>query len=663
MKEFKVSLKIAAGDFFKTRNIICMMITAILALYFVQAGIGKLKKSRETKNEFQKIERMKIDMYPNITYYGSVGFRILSIPGPSMVFFSNAATGMELISQIDSGDILSIHNSTLGANIFSNKIGGFKDFTGIILFFGSILALYFGYESTRKSQYLKFLSSISSAKRVFLDIILTRIILIALFLVFVTACSLLLAAVNNIDLSSSDYLHIACFLPLMILVIIFFYACGALIGTIESKGKCYLAIFLTWFFLIYLIPEGIGFLVSKKAEQSASNFKVELEKLKVLTGFENWAINEEGKFDLSKKNTKAEQDIIEHYWNTYFKRIQELDKKQEDEMRSNNNYFQKLSLFFPSTFYLSTANGMSGGGYDNVIEFYRYARRLKHKFTRFYLDKKFYTDQDKVEDFITGDENVFIGTGVLIVNFGWGVLLAAVYSALLLLAAFYLFKRNIWSLPENDAGDVPGTKIKFGKEEVNVWKVRGNRFGDMLSAFFAGGKKGMTAKGFKEEIILDDVDISATKFGGTFIYICPADSIPGDTRVGDLISLVTAAMKIPAKEVRGFYEQFNIPSLAGKKFKQLGGIEKGGLLLALTHLKSFDVYLIDRIGEGLPDDFIIRLNDRMEELQQGGATAIYLTPTYIGEKIGDIVAKSYTRDVSWHYDIKRIKQQLENDKK
>jgi hypothetical protein len=61
----------------------------------------------------------------------------------------------------------------------------------------------------------------------------------------------------------------------------------------------------------------------------------------------------------------------------------------------------------PSTFYLSTANEISGKGYQNFIRFYQYIQNLKWKFIRFYIDKRYYSDSSKVESFIKGNENLF----------------------------------------------------------------------------------------------------------------------------------------------------------------------------------------------------------------------------------------------------------------
>ncbi|MCP4153747.1 MAG: hypothetical protein GY757_38835, partial [bacterium] len=71
-------------------NLVVFLLYWGLALFFVYDGVQQYKDIQQSKENFCRCEQMKLDLYINYSQYGGVGFRILSLPSPLSVFFSNS---------------------------------------------------------------------------------------------------------------------------------------------------------------------------------------------------------------------------------------------------------------------------------------------------------------------------------------------------------------------------------------------------------------------------------------------------------------------------------------------------------------------------------------------------------------------------------------------
>lgn len=113
------------------------------------------------------------------------------------------------------------------------------------------------------------------------------------------------------------------------------------------------------------------------------------------------------------------------------------------ETSTNIQFFYKLSLVFPTTFYHSTANEISSKGYKNFLEFFSYILNLKEKFGRFIIDKRYYSEDSKVISFVKADENMFYAQSRLPNYFWLGVALIFLYSIGLVFLSYFLFKKSL----------------------------------------------------------------------------------------------------------------------------------------------------------------------------------------------------------------------------
>lgn len=423
------------------KNIGLFLFLSLVFLYFLQIGIGNFKSIDRNKDDFLDIERLKVQQYVTYGQYGTYGFRVMFIPSPLSIYFVNSSTISELTSNVDSGERLNVYNSFKGKTLFSEKSGGFKDFSGIMLLLGSLLVLFFGYEALVHKDYLRFMSGFIGCKKLYFFIILSRVFVFILFLLFHVGISLVLLKLYGIELLKNDYIHLAIFAAILFLVLLFFFILGTIAGSFKSRFAGFVLVIITWFFSVFLIPGVVSAVTSRKADNLESNYRLELQKLKTLMSFEKRALEKQK--NLKKRNRELERELIESYWNKEVKEFQASEKKLKKEMEKNIRLFQKLSFLFPSTYYLSTSNEISSKGYENYIDFFDYIQKLKIGFVRFYINKRFYSNYSEVEPFTKNRENLFAAESRLPGNFNLGLVLTLVYIAVSIAVSYSCFKKSL----------------------------------------------------------------------------------------------------------------------------------------------------------------------------------------------------------------------------
>jgi hypothetical protein len=448
MQTFKTTYVLEAKRTLNKKTILLFLFISLLSLYFVQSGIDNYKSIIESKKTFQDIERLKTQQYVTYSQYGTYGFRILFIPSPLSIYFVNSSAITELTANVDSGERLNIYNSFKGKTLFAEKSGGFKDFSGITLLLGSLLILYLGYEAFIHKDYLGFMSGFVDYKRLFFSIVLSRVLLFIVFFLFNAGLSIIVLRLNGIRLSKDEWLLSAVYLGILILMMLFFFILGAIAGSFKSAFTGFIMVIISWFTLVFLVPGAINTFISLKADNIIPDYQLELQKLKNLMDFERLSLEKLGPTNKSNINdvTKMMEDYLVD--DKGFKQIQALEERLENEMNKNINRFQTLSSLFPSTFYLSAGNEISGKGYENFIRFFGYIRELKMEFIKFYIDHRYKSNAPidtpgGVESFIKNNENLFKAKSLVPQNIFWGTSIMLLYITCLLVLSYRRFKKSL----------------------------------------------------------------------------------------------------------------------------------------------------------------------------------------------------------------------------
>ncbi len=424
-----------------------LLFLLMLMAYFVQIGIDQYKSTVDNKEIFLDFEAKKVEQYINYNQYGTYGFRIFFMPSPLSVFFSNSSSISELTSIVDAGERLNIYNSFKGKALFSEKLGGFKDFSGIMLLLGSLMFLYCGYEALIHKDYLRFTGNLVGFRRLFLSIIISRFFFLVIFFAGGVGIAFIQLKLNHITLSRSEYNLLGFYVLNTVLLSLFFLAIGTIAGSFKSRFSGFVLLIISWFLSVLLIPGLVSRLISQKADNITPEYTLELRKLKTLMEFEKRAFEKYGPTDT--KNISEVRELIESYWRNELRKIQDLEKKLVMEVRKNIRRFQVFSIHFPTTFYLSVNNEISSKGYNSFNSYYDYIRRLKEKFVRFYLDRRYYTDTTpdsltKIESFLKKNENVFIASSGLPGNFWGGCSVTLAYIFVLWIISYVRFKKNLF---------------------------------------------------------------------------------------------------------------------------------------------------------------------------------------------------------------------------
>ena len=443
MKKFFTVFSLEARRIFGFRNTLIYLLFVVLSLYFVQTGIHRHKEQIDLKAQFKEIEQRKVGQYATFGQYGAYGIRLLFFASPLSAFFINSSVISEITAKVDSGEILYIYNSFKGRALFSEKLGGFKDFSGIVLLFGSLLVLYLGFEAFLYKDYVRLLSGFLGPLRLFASVILSRLFLLILFFVGIVLMSVFWFHLNGMEMAPSDFQLLLFYVLVAIVMLLCFFLLGCFSGIMKSRYLGFVLLILFWFVFVFLVPGVMRSIISNRADNITSTYRLELRKLQLLMDFEHEVRQKMGGYTKERGHSRAGREMMEKFWNNGFRQILDRERELALEMNRHIDFFTRISTLCPTMFYLSTANEVSSKGYQNFIAFYAYILELKKKFVRFYLDHRLYIQSSQIVPFITGEENIFYARGRLPPHFGTGLLVSFLYVLCLVVLAYRKFRRSL----------------------------------------------------------------------------------------------------------------------------------------------------------------------------------------------------------------------------
>lgn len=612
----------------KRSRLLTMIILVLLSLLFVQIGAGKLKKMHREKQVFQDLEKLKVSMYVTYTQYGTYGIRYIFMPAPIFVLFINSGVIDNVNAYVDSGERLKIYNPLIGSNLFQLKKYAFTDFSGIILFFGSLLAALYGIDCFSRQKYLKFLASlIKRSGNVYIYLLLSRLLILLGLLVIITGGAIVVILLNGLSFSfNTSFFN---FLLLLLLITLYFFFLGTVFSTSRSRSTGLNALLTCWFILLFIIPASFHYYIAKSSELMTSIYQLEQEKLKLVMDFEKRAIKDAGAFKYGEEATDARKKVILSYYENELKKINELEEKIRSQMKKYTHRLQRLSLIFPTTFYLSSCSEISSTGYQNIIEFYKYVQDNKKAFFKFFMDKVYFSEDAsnfaKVEPFIKGDENVFPSHSRLPFLFGWGLLITSLHILILLIVSYSRYKRFIAASSPKSRYDKSPVDLDLNKEELKVLECEEDIYMDFIYNTFAGKTVDKSQKGDPGTMKVNNRDITVEKSPYDFFYVCHPDHFPPEVKTKDFILFTGRLLKVPGSDVEAIAMNYSLNSIISKKISALKKIEKGSLVLAVLSMAKREVSLVEDAALNMPIEFAVRLKEKMDQMAKEGALVLYIT--------------------------------------
>jgi ABC-type transport system involved in cytochrome c biogenesis ATPase subunit len=601
------------------------LILVLILGYLLVLGCNEHETNLEKAKKFKDLEKTLYSRLISYTHVSIQGIRLLLIPSQMEIFFINSNVFSDISSRINTTASLQISSNLKDRNLFKkNHVIGW-DFAGMLILAFSILWLLFGTETFSSKEYLKLHASVAPHKLAFLYTIASRLILLALTILSLFGILFILLRINHIVFSASDFNCFTGYISYVILISVFFFSSGVLIGYIKSKAARTITVFLVLFLFLFVIPGLLGFYTEQKAESVSSDYQNEFDKINILTDFEKKAIEVNKEFDI--KNIEGARKVMENlFWNQYYPKVNDVDDRVKEKIVENIDRYRKLSVLFPTTFYFASCNEISSRGYDSFIDFYSYLQEMKSKFVRFWIDRVYYNDPKAIVNFIEGDENTFHAKSRLPGNFPIGILITLGYIFLLLTVSYFQFKKSLFKMKKSElAYCADKVDVKFKKGDFKVWNINGRNFVDLLYNLFSGQNKTIKKKAPEIKVLVDNVDIAAEKNRRDFLYLCHSDKIPGDIKVKDLIRLFAGIRKFPKDKIKEIMSMPEIKDFTGKKFDNLSDSRKAEVLLSLTFIGKSEIYLFNEIVSIMSVDFADRFRKRMETLSNEGSLVLYLT--------------------------------------
>lgn len=624
MRAITAFLVLEFKRFFCKRNIIMVSVLWMLAMVFVQMGTDDYKYRVYQREVFQKIEKEKVSKFINYTQYGTYGFRMYFLAHPTSILFNNSGVIQDMTSFVDSGERLNIYQSMKGKNLFAQKKFPFTDFSGIIFFFGTLLVLLYGFDTFTNRDYLMTPASMSDSRKIFFPLLVARIAMILLLILAFIASALAIITANG--LTPPVNINLSWSMLLLFLVFIFFFIIGTILSTCKSRLMGASTLFTAWFILLFILPATAIYFFYKQADNLSSFYDIEMKKLTIFSAFEKMAIQKEGRYSTEKRNNPSVQALIEGYWKDDFQRIQALEKKLQEEIKSLTAKSQWLSIVIPTNFYLSTVTEISSCGFENFNDFNDYVLLKKRDFVRFYFNMKFYSNHEEVISFVKGDENIFEGTSRLPAPFAWGLLVMLLQIIGLTWWSYYRFKKAIYQPAKEELNQKLEKEMAFEKGQFDVYFEDNSLYTSIHYSAFSGHGSELVKNGFTGKITVDDRDIISQGPGkeNSLVFICNPNEFPKDINAGDFINFYTRFLGVSSAAKKAIQYQYLTPADLHKPIGKLQAHQKGELLFKILDMKKGGIYLLGDVCKKMPNEFVVEFKRKMETLAAEGSLVLFM---------------------------------------
>ncbi len=627
MKNVFAILRFDRSQFLTKWNSLLVIFLLILGLGFAQYGISNFKEAQRQKIIFQEVEKNKIEQFASYRMFASFGFRVMFMPEPMSILFTSSTVIQDMTSYIDSGERLNIYKPLKGKNIFEFSKNWFADYSGILFFFGGLVALILGFATFQNTEYQRYLATIVPKDKLYASTFGARAIELALFFLFFIFAVIALIELNGISIGINRFLLF--FFIVIYLVSLVFFAIGTLFGTCKSRLIALTGAISAFFLLLFIVPSIVNIVISINSNFIKPDYQLELEKLKLMMDFEKKSNEKAGTLDLNAQPTDIDKELALSYYKNEFQNMQALEDELKAQIDSNIKLFYRHSSLFPTTFYLGVVNELSSKGYKTLQVFYADVKRIKAAFFKKYLEKVYLTKDSKVEPFLKGDANVLTAKPALPDHFLLGLLFCLVWIAAFSIPAYYRFKKNLFELPEleEDEDIKEPILIRIHTNNTNFFDVADDSLSTCLYNLMsadAGNAKSYQKKDAIYHFQLNQKTWDKSAGKQEFLYLCHPKEFPKNARAGSFINLQMDLMQVAKPTRAEIIKNLNLEPLLKKRIGRLSRRELGRVFLAILEMRPFAFYLFNDVGRKMPLDFAVALKDKMNELYSADRTIIFV---------------------------------------
>jgi len=624
------------GRLLSKRILLIGLLFFLISIFYTAYGVFEyndfLKKIDDHKTLGRNTETNYLKEFSNYRNYIIYGIRVELLPPPLSILYCNTGFPLGATSHFNGAVQFDLYNSIKGKDFIKTRNSNFSDFANVFAMLGALLLLIYGFDTFRQTEYLKFLITLVGRRKTFLFLVTTRFLLIGLFFGFVAFANLLLIKVLGFGVSLHDFSRFAGYFALWLVIALFIFCVGILLGTIRSKAAGIIAIGTAWIVLALIQPAVISKVGAMYSNRIESNYRIDKKKWTYFTNFEKRIRKEMTHITAEKMRTDIGRKFIESFFQNELKQTLLIDREIEKQMRKSVDFIQGISSLSPLTFYISISDSLSGKGYEAVVDFHHICQELKKQFCLFYKQKEFYSKDKQIESFIKGDEDIYI-TESKFPAYTWaGVGVHFLYAFILCFIAYGRYIKLVMNPAKEDIYKAnPKSSFKDTLELKTggnyALRVNENRFIDFLYSALSGYKSGESAKYFTgpNKIIFDNKDIIENPTELDFLYLCKPLLIPGDIRAGDFIDFLASASGLTKQEREGLYKETGYKEIKRNRFNELSREKRFEVVSMAARVKGYKLYVIDNSSNDLPIQACERLMTLIDDLLMRGSGVILLT--------------------------------------
>ena len=363
---FQKVFSLENSRFLDKRRVFILLAFYLVAVYFVQTGIGQYKSNTEEIKRFQEFEKNRVANFQYYDQYGTYGFRMLFIPSSLSAFFYNAGIfTTNLNAFIDAGERMNIYEPFKDKNIFIGYTSIFLNQSGLLLLLGSALALLYGFESYRDRYFIKFLASLrGSRKSLFWSILASRLILLLVSCFIITLTAWLLFLVNGVP---ADGGNLIIYGLVFFLMLAFFLLAGLLAGTMKKRRAGLTIVFSVWILFVFGFPAMVSSIVYNRAMSIKSAYEMDIEKFNLMMTIEKKAKDQAGQMKRDNTKTEIRQKLYEYFWNNEFKEILNHEQNMINDMKGVVSFHHNLRIRESRILLYSVSSAFEASGIGSVI--------------------------------------------------------------------------------------------------------------------------------------------------------------------------------------------------------------------------------------------------------------------------------------------------------
>ena len=431
-------IKYEFSRIFSLKTLPIFFLFFITSLFLVNSGIVEYKSFLKDLAIDIDIEFEKSNFHANYDQYALFGYRVLFQPSPLTIFFFKSGLVLDIEGFIDTSEVVRLYYNAKGSDILKNG-GSFRDFSGILNVFGSLIMSIFGL-ITYKNTIFAF-----DGERKFSRNVFVRMLILDLYFVLLMGSMYLYAVLEGVRFSPNQGELYAVFCLAAFLLLNSWFLMGVFFSLwLRYKGGR-LAVITLWALVTIGIPE-IRY-IPASPDDIPSVKETNLVKLKTLMETERkirekiLPLLKEGKKDYQEIK-QIQKQMVEDYMKNQHERNKKIEQELHDQVIIQVKRFENCSCFLPWSFYLELGESISSKGYNAYIGFVDFVLEMRDGFFRYVIDRRYNSNDKQVIPYIKKGENVYHSKSVLPGNFWIGILSIVITSSIFLLLSILLFKKK-----------------------------------------------------------------------------------------------------------------------------------------------------------------------------------------------------------------------------